>query len=74
MYQFPVKPSAPTQIQELTLGSLNICGCALLFGTSFPKMDDSIKIAGLALGMIFLGLGTGGIRATMTPFIGINLY
>ncbi|KAE9978385.1 hypothetical protein EG327_007421 [Venturia inaequalis] len=33
-------------------------------------MDDSIKIAGLALGMIFLGLGTGGIRATMTPFIG----
>ncbi|KMU78476.1 peptide transport protein PTR2 [Coccidioides immitis RMSCC 3703] len=43
----------------------------LLFVTSLPYVTkDSIKIAGLALSMVFLGLGTGGVRATVSPFIG----
>ncbi|KMP09483.1 peptide transporter PTR2-A [Coccidioides immitis RMSCC 2394] len=51
--------------------SLNVCGCLVLFVTSLPYVTkDSIKIAGLALSMVFLGLGTGGVRATVSPFIG----
>lgn len=33
-------------------------------------MQDSAKIAGLALSMVLLGLGTGGVKATVSPFIG----
>ncbi|KDB20058.1 hypothetical protein H109_07975 [Trichophyton interdigitale MR816] len=51
--------------------SLNICGCLALFVTSLPYVTkNSIKIAGLAISMVFLGLGTGGVRATVSPFIG----
>ncbi|EFR02827.1 peptide transporter PTR2-A [Nannizzia gypsea CBS 118893] len=51
--------------------SLNICGCLALFVTSLPSVTKgSIKIAGLAISMVFLGLGTGGVRATVSPFIG----
>ncbi|DAA72886.1 TPA_exp: hypothetical protein A8136_5330 [Trichophyton benhamiae CBS 112371] len=42
-----------------------------LFVTSLPYVtNDSIKIAGLVISMVFLGLGTGGVRATVSPFIG----
>lgn len=43
----------------------------VLFVTSLPVLTQgSIKILGLALDMILLGLGTGGIKATVYSFIG----
>lgn len=51
--------------------SLNFCGCVVLFATSLPTVTkDSAKILGLGLSMALLGLGTGGIKATVSPFIG----
>ncbi|KAJ5519177.1 oligopeptide transporter, partial [Penicillium expansum] len=50
---------------------LNTCGCIVLFVTSLPAVTQvSIKTFGLALAMVLLGLGTGGIKATVSPFIG----
>lgn len=43
----------------------------MLFVTSLPAVEDhSVKLAGLAISMVLLGLGTGGIKATISPFIG----
>ncbi|KAJ5437342.1 oligopeptide transporter [Penicillium cf. griseofulvum] len=51
--------------------TLNTCGCIVLFVTSLPVVtQNSIKVFGLALAMVLLGLGTGGIKATISPFIG----
>ncbi|KAI0969730.1 PTR2-domain-containing protein [Xylaria arbuscula] len=52
--------------------SLGFIGCLVIFVTSFPfVMQQSVNIFGLALGMIFLGLGTGGFKAnTVSPFMG----
>ncbi|KAF3407214.1 Peptide transporter PTR2 [Talaromyces pinophilus] len=50
---------------------LNFCGCLVLFVTSLPAVEEhSVKVAGLAISMVLLGLGTGGIKATISPFIG----
>jgi POT family proton-dependent oligopeptide transporter len=43
----------------------------VLFVTSLPAVEDhSTELAGLAISMILLGLGIGGIKATISPFIG----
>lgn len=54
--------------------SLNLCGCLALFITSLPQVtqDQAVQIAGLALAMVLLGLGTGGARASVLPFIGVS--
>ncbi|KAK2879510.1 hypothetical protein FQN49_000812 [Arthroderma sp. PD_2] len=50
---------------------LNFCGCLVLFITSLPSVTrDTVKIAGLVVSMVLLGLGTGGVKATVSPFIG----
>ncbi|KAK3358787.1 peptide transporter PTR2-A [Lasiosphaeria hispida] len=50
---------------------LDFCGCLVLFITSLSFVEsEATKIAGLAVGMILLGLGTGGVKATASPFIG----
>lgn len=43
----------------------------MLFVTLLPVVTQvSIKTFGLAFAMVLLGLGTGGIKATVSPFIG----
>lgn len=56
---------------KLIIASLNTCGCIVLFITSLQVVTKfSVKIFGLGFAMILLGLGTGGIKATIFPFIG----
>lgn len=51
--------------------SLNFCGCLVLFITSLPVVKtQSTKVVGLGFAMILLALGTGGVKATASPFIG----
>jgi POT family proton-dependent oligopeptide transporter len=43
----------------------------ILFVSSLPFVEaKSVNIIGLALSMILLGLGTGGVKARVSPFIG----
>ncbi|EED18671.1 oligopeptide transporter, putative [Talaromyces stipitatus ATCC 10500] len=50
---------------------LNFCGCLVVFVTSLPAVEEhSVKVVGLALSMFLLGFGTGGVKATISPFIG----
>ena len=45
----------------------------MLFVTSLPSVTaHSVKVFGIALAMILLGLGNGSIKATVAPFIGIS--
>lgn len=39
--------------------------------TSLPvALDHGAGVPGLAIAMFFIGLGVGGIKSTMNPFIG----
>ncbi|KAL2257918.1 hypothetical protein VTK26DRAFT_8974 [Humicola hyalothermophila] len=50
---------------------LLICGSCIMFATSLPvALDNGAGIPGLALSMVFIGLGVGGVKATISPFIG----
>lgn len=37
--------------------------------TSFPAFAQSVGLPGLAVTMILIGLGTGGIKAAFPPFL-----
>jgi len=42
-----------------------------MFATSLPiALEKGAGIPGLALSMVFIALGIGGIKSTMSPFIG----
>ncbi|KAI9047426.1 hypothetical protein LZ554_008870 [Drepanopeziza brunnea f. sp. 'monogermtubi'] len=48
-----------------------VCGCIVLFVTSFSSLTTrETKIKGMACAMVLIGLGTGGVKATISPFIG----
>ncbi|TVY79814.1 Peptide transporter PTR2 [Fusarium oxysporum f. sp. cubense] len=51
---------------------LNFCGCLIIFVTSLPAFSHSqiTKVVGLGFAMIILGIGTAGVKATASPFIG----
>ncbi|KAK5659573.1 hypothetical protein OQA88_775 [Cercophora sp. LCS_1] len=50
---------------------LLICGAATMFATSLPvALDAGAGVPGLAVSMIFTALGVGGIKSTISPFIG----
>ncbi|KAL7904102.1 PTR2 domain-containing protein [Trichoderma velutinum] len=50
---------------------LNCCGCLVLLITSLPVVKTQItKVVGLGFAMVLLALGTGGVKATASPFIG----
>ncbi|KAH8801779.1 peptide transporter PTR2-A [Xylogone sp. PMI_703] len=51
--------------------SLYLCGCIVLFVTSLPELVTRPgKIGGLACSMVLIALGSGGVKATISPFIG----
>jgi POT family proton-dependent oligopeptide transporter len=42
-----------------------------MFATSLPvALDNGAGIPGLAVSMLFIGLGVGAVKATISPFIG----
>lgn len=42
-----------------------------MFATSLPvALDNGAGIPGLALSMVFIGLGVGAVKSTISPFIG----
>ncbi|KAL2198321.1 oligopeptide transporter [Corynascus similis CBS 632.67] len=50
---------------------LLICGSCIMFATSLPvALDNGAGIPGLALSMVFIGLGVGAVKSTISPFIG----
>ncbi|KAF8533872.1 POT family-domain-containing protein [Trichophaea hybrida] len=47
-----------------------VCGLAILLGTSFPSsLEVGTGLGGLVTCMVVLGLGTGGIKANVSPLI-----
>ncbi len=58
-------------VAHLFIRSFNFCGCIILFVTSLPHVvGHDGKLGGLLSAMLFIGLGTGGVTATVSPFIG----
>ncbi|KAK8028993.1 POT family proton-dependent oligopeptide transporter [Apiospora marii] len=54
--------------------SVYVCGCVILFVTSLPSIFNSgAGGPGLAVSIVLIGIAVGGVRATVTPFIG-TLY
>jgi dipeptide/tripeptide permease len=43
---------------------------AMLFTSLPPALDHGAGIPGIAIAMIFIGIGVGGIKATVNAFIG----
>lgn len=65
-----VKIFLPLQ-ENLQEDRLNFVGCLVLFVTSLPSVTtETAKVAGLAISLFLLGLGNGGVKAVVSPFIG----
>ena len=47
-----------------------LCGNTIMFATSLPaSLERGAGIPGLAVAMILIALGIGGIKSNMAPFI-----
>jgi len=43
----------------------------IMFATSLPgSLDNGAGVPGLAVSMVFIGLGVGAVKSTISPFIG----
>lgn len=48
-------------------------GCLVFLLTSLTKsLEASAGVGGLAGGMVLIGLGQGGVKATFSPFLGVT--
>ncbi len=55
------------------LRSIYIIGLIILVTTSLPvSLSHGAGLPGLIVAMFIVGLGVGGVKATIGPFIGIN--
>ncbi|KAB8200564.1 oligopeptide transporter [Aspergillus parasiticus] len=49
---------------------IQLCGSAILFGTSFPRaIQAGAAEGGLATAIVLIALGSGGMRSSVAPFI-----
>ncbi|KAB8068853.1 oligopeptide transporter [Aspergillus leporis] len=49
---------------------IQLCGCAVLFGTSFPRaVQAGAAEGGLATAIMLITVGSGGVRSSVAPFI-----
>lgn len=46
-----------------------------MFATSLPvALDNGAGVPGLAVAMFLIGLGVGGVKSTISPFIGESIF
>ena len=56
---------------RLTASSVYIVGLIILVTTSIPAaLDRGAGLPGLIITMLIMGLGVGGVKATIGPFMG----
>lgn len=54
---------------------LYFLGCAVMVISSYePVLNARLGIPGLAVAMVLVGLGGGGFKMIMVPFIGLFLH
>jgi POT family proton-dependent oligopeptide transporter len=60
---------------EPNWNSIYLAGVITLVVTSIPAlMSPSTSLGGFISGIILLGIGVGGVRATLNTFIGISIF
>ncbi|KAE8338877.1 hypothetical protein BDV24DRAFT_153154 [Aspergillus arachidicola] len=51
---------------------IQLCGSAILFGTSFPRaVQAGAAEGGLGTAIVLIALGSGGVRSSVPPFIAL---
>ncbi|KAB8218150.1 hypothetical protein BDV33DRAFT_192954 [Aspergillus novoparasiticus] len=54
---------------------IQLCGSAILFGTSFPRaVQAGAAEGGLATAIVLIALGSGGVRSSIAPFISTSQW
>lgn len=55
---------------DAMIHSVHVRECIVRFVTSFPNLTTrATKVGGLGCALMLIGLGTGGVKATIPPFI-----
>ncbi|OAL57338.1 MFS general substrate transporter [Pyrenochaeta sp. DS3sAY3a] len=75
-----VTPMGFALLSDLSYGRLKtlkialasyLAGCLILLCTSLPvSLDNGAGVPGLAVAMILVAIGVGGVKATFSPFLG----
>jgi len=56
---------------RLTSDSIYVVGLIILTTTSIPAaLENGAGLPGLIITMVIMGMGVGGVKATIGPFIG----